>query len=414
MTKIKVKVLVFALLFCGYTLEAQNNTDSPYTMYGYGKLADKSFAAQRGMGGIGFGLRDAGKINPMNPASFSDVDSLTFMAELGITGSYAKFSDGSNKSSLINGNVDYFAMQFRLFKNFGIGLGLEPVSYVGYKYYDDPYIPEDETYSISKYYTGSGGLSKVYGDLSYNFFNHLSLGVKFSYMFGDIVKTKNEVPTSGYTSIWSDTIRSSGILYDLGLQYTHNLNRSEKLVFGAFFSPKQEFDAKVSGDLYRGGSQEDYYTSTDSVFEMPMSVGFGITYNKIGKLTLGADVLYEKWSESRYFNNTGVLSDHLKFNAGAEYIPDINATTKLFQRIRYRAGLNYTNSYIKVGEKGYKAFGASIGLGFPMVDRRSFVNLAFEYSMLQPEVKTYVKEQYYRLTLSYTFNQAWFFKQKIQ
>jgi DNA modification methylase len=90
-------------------------------------------------------------------------------------------------------------------------------------------------------------------------------------------------------------------------------------------------------------------------------------------------------------------------------------TNKYYNRIRYRAGFNYTNSYVKVKDSnsGYKEYGASIGFGLPMVDRRSFVNLAFEYSLIVPEVK-YVKEQYFKLTLSYTFNEAWFFKQKLQ
>jgi len=54
---------------------AQNGTNSPYTRYGYGILADKAFISQRGMGGIGYGLRNSQLINPMNPASFSSVDS---------------------------------------------------------------------------------------------------------------------------------------------------------------------------------------------------------------------------------------------------------------------------------------------------------------------------------------------------
>ena len=35
---------------------AQNNTNSPYTRYGYGDLSDQSFGNSKAMGGIAFGL----------------------------------------------------------------------------------------------------------------------------------------------------------------------------------------------------------------------------------------------------------------------------------------------------------------------------------------------------------------------
>ena len=38
-------------------LMAQNNTNSPYTRFGYGDLGERSFGAGRAMGGVGYGLR---------------------------------------------------------------------------------------------------------------------------------------------------------------------------------------------------------------------------------------------------------------------------------------------------------------------------------------------------------------------
>jgi hypothetical protein len=67
------------------------------------------------------------------------------------------------------------------------------------------------------------------------------------------------------------------------------------------------------------------------------------------------------------------------------------------------------------GKKGgYDEYGVSLGLGVPMNDRRSFLNFAFEYTTIQPELKTLIKEQYFKITVSYTFNELWFFKRKVQ
>ena len=67
------------------TAIAQNNTNSPYTRYGYGDLSDQSFGNSRAMGGIAFGLRDGAQINPLNPASYTAIDSLTFLFEGGVS-----------------------------------------------------------------------------------------------------------------------------------------------------------------------------------------------------------------------------------------------------------------------------------------------------------------------------------------
>ena len=67
-------------------LMAQNNTNSPYTRFGYGDLGERSFGAGRAMGGVGYGLRSPKQINPMNPASYSCMDSLTFLFDFGVAG----------------------------------------------------------------------------------------------------------------------------------------------------------------------------------------------------------------------------------------------------------------------------------------------------------------------------------------
>jgi hypothetical protein len=108
----------------------------------------------------------------------------------------------------------------------------------------------------------------------------------------------------------------------------------------------------------------------------------------------------------------------VKINLGGEYIPNFRSN-HFFKRMHYRAGLSYANSYIKIGDKGYKDYNVGLGLGIPMPDRRSLINLAFDYTLLKPDVKsnaiyTFIDERYFKITVSYTFNELWFFKRKVQ
>ena len=111
---------------------AQNNTNSPYTRYGYGDLSDQNFGNSKAMGGIAFGLRDGAQINPLNPASYTAIDSLTFLFEGGVSLQNMNISGGGVKLNAKNSSFDYLAMQFRLHRRLAMSIGLLPFSNVGY------------------------------------------------------------------------------------------------------------------------------------------------------------------------------------------------------------------------------------------------------------------------------------------
>jgi hypothetical protein len=418
MNKFRWIITIIAAMMISCTLLAQNNTNSPFSRYGYGKLADQAFGSQRGMGGIGVGLRNSKLINPINPASYSNVDSMTFMFDFGLTGQIGQLEDGGFKSNTLNGNLEYLALQFPLSQNLGMGIGFEPVSFVGYKYgYVDSI--SSITDKSTNLYTGTGGFSKIYTDVSYNFFNRLSVGINLGYLFGDIIYQREAIYTNAYNNSWPDSIQARGILYQGGVQYYHPLGKNKSIVIGAIYSPKIKYNVTVSTDNIRydasTGALQDHDPKVfrDKIFEMPETFGLGMTYNLKNKLTLGADIQYQKWAEANYFSKTDTLANRLKINIGGEFIPNIQSR-KFLERMSYRMGAYYSNSYIKVNGFGYNEYGASLGFGIPLSDRRSYFHLAFDYTALLPQSSLLMSERYFKLTLSYTFNELWFFKRKIQ
>ena len=141
---------------------AQNNTNSPYTRYGYGQLADQGSANSKGMGGVAYALRDKFQVNFANPASYSAVYSLTFIFDGGMSLQNTNFSNGVQKLNAKNSSFDYITMQFRAAKWAGISLGLLPYANVGYSLSESREDPESQTSSSSVTYTGDGGLHQLY------------------------------------------------------------------------------------------------------------------------------------------------------------------------------------------------------------------------------------------------------------
>ena len=424
----RITFVSFFLLVSFAVFSQSDNTNSPYTRYGYGQLADPSFASQRGMGGIGYGLRNPQMINPLNPASFSAIDSMTFMFDFGIKGQLALMNDGDyGKSRRYNGGLEYMALQIPLAKGLGMGVGIEPVSFVGYKYGDNDELDLKESIDVYKTYSGSGGLSKIYSSLSYHLFNRLSLGVNAGFMFGSIVHNRSaSFATDAYTVSWPDSMIIKSLTYEAGLQYVQKLSRNSELVFGAVYAPKITMNARARADTIRYDnttgeimSNSIAYNTRDKAFQMPETYGFGVSYRKKDKLTLGADFKYQKWAEAKFFDETNRLSNRMKINAGGEFIPNIRGNS-LLSRIHYRAGGYFADSYIiDSNNSTYNEYGLSVGVGIPVVvdrylrDRFSFINMAFEYSRLTPKNPASMSEQYFKLTFSYTFNESWFFKRKL-
>jgi hypothetical protein len=126
---------------------------------------------------------------------------------------------------------------------------------------------------------------------------------------------------------------------------------------------------------------------------------------------LAADISYQQWSQAKFFDKSE-FDDQFKVVVGGEYIPN-NFTRLYLNRVRYRAGLHYNNSYTQVKGAGYNEYGVCAGAGFPMLDNRSFINATLEYVRVVPEVKTLINEQYFRITINYTFNERWFTKMKL-
>ena len=148
--------------------------------------------------------------------------------------------------------------------------------------------------------------------------------------------------------------------------------------------------------------------------------GVGLSYVKQNRWMLAADFSYEYWGKMLYFGEKGHFKDRYRVAAGGEYIPNY-MSKKFLNRVRYRAGVHYGNSYLRFnqteanpGGDSYDEIGASVGLGLPLIDNRSMVNVSFEYMKKKPEAKaTMIDEQYFRFTVNYTFNELWFFKRKV-
>jgi len=413
-------LLLLLLVIFSDALSAQNNTNSPYTRYGYGALSDPISSNSRAMGGIGIGLRDKYHVNISNPASYTAMDSLTFLFDGGVTLQNTNFSDGTYKLNAKNTSVNYFAMQFRLGKKMAMSIGMNPYSNVGYnlsQVYEDTAQPDN--YS-SLTFAGSGGLHQLYAGLGINFIKNLSFGANFSYIWGDITHQAVQAfpgNTSALAVTNLDNVDVRSFKYDFGIQYVHRINSKNSLVFGAVFTPKQ----KLSNDAYQltalgvSGSSTEVATTTDTIAtcEIPTTIGVGMTYVYDQRLTVGVDVLLQQWSKAKFMNGKDLFCDRTKISVGAEYLPALYGNG-FFNHVKYRAGAYYSLPYYKLeGKRATKEYGVSLGVGMPVARSNSLISISGQFIHVQGQASTRLSENILQVTVGVTFNDTWFFKRKI-
>ncbi|WP_294471036.1 outer membrane protein transport protein [uncultured Bacteroides sp.] len=409
---------------------AQNNTNSPYTRYGYGDLSDQSFGNSKAMGGIAFGLRDGMQINPLNPASYTAIDSLTFLFEGGVSLQNMNVSGGGMKLNAKNSSFDYLAMQFRLHQRVAMSIGLLPYSNVGYTVSDTQSYTEEQTgntLNYSRSFTGDGGLHQLYAGIGVKVLKNLSLGVNASYFWGDITRSRTVVypQTAGSSSyIQQMGVSVSDYKLDFGAQYTQNFGKKHSATLGAVFSPKHKLnnDYTVTTQASTTSSQD-----LDATLELPNTFGVGFTYNYDRRLTVGADYSLQQWSKTKFginapgdasvsedFNETYAYNDRHKISVGAEYIPSLIARS-YFSHIKYRLGAYYTTPYYKIdGKKAASEYGITAGFGLPVPRSRSILSISGQFVRVKGLETNMVNENIFRVSIGLTFNEKWFFKRRVE
>jgi long-subunit fatty acid transport protein len=402
MSRIKIILLIAAVGGMQLPSMAQRNTNSPYSRYGYGILSDRSIGMGHAMGGIGYGLQSPSQINVLNPASYAAVDSMTFLFDFGVDFNISWMKEKDNRLKSYNGNIKNVNLLFPLSKSLAFSAGLTPVTAVGYEYSNVESNGQTD-------YSGTGGILQVYGGLAYKY-RDFSVGANIGYLFG----TTEHYSVTPITNpnVDSILIRVHDMTFTLGVQQKISLNEKHALVLGLAYTPKIRTTGKFTHSRWTGSNLNTAEVRTG--FDMAQTVGFGASWQMQDKWLIGADVQWENWKDARFGGEKNELNDRWRYGAGVEYTPDAR-NRSYFKRTKYRFGSYYTNSYITT-DKGcsYNEFGLSAGVALPVTHGRSVLHLSLDYVNVVPSISHLLSENYFKVTLNYTFNETWFYKWRIK
>ena len=421
-------------------ITAFSQDNSPWSRYGLGDMVPSVNVVGRGMGHTSAAYSDMQTINFVNPASYSKFGMQRSILDIGIDINNRTISNNRGASySSANAYIPYLAGGFQLKgekskTNWGLVFGLRPLTKVSYNLESAQKIPAGD--SILYNFEGNGGTYQAFMGTAVGI-KIFSIGVNAGYRFGSKDYTTraillNDTASSRYTA-GQKVIRNNfgGAFLEAGVQYQLNLSKKSALHFGAYGSLQAPLNATRDEryETYFLSGEAGIPTQIDSISETknikgtiqyPSYYGFGIMFDRAdkGRLNVALDYVLHNWAEYRYYGDVDFMQNSWQVKAGAQYLPDISGAGKSYwSNVFYRAGFLFTREPYTI-DGTMNSYGITLGAGLPIrkfsyaeINRSNMVNAAFEFGQ-RSNRNSLLRENYFRLAVSFSMSDIWFIKRK--
>lgn len=448
-------LLAAAPFFGTQEIQAQSTSLSPFSRFGLGDIHNQSFAEQAG-NGLAVTNIDPFAINVANPASYSFLARPTF--SLGARVDLLNLSNANQTQFSQNTTINNVSLAVPLAKNkLGIALGVMPFSSMGYNIIQNTTIAQIEQ-QVSYEYSGDGGLSRTFLGGGYKLIEKvdtlgnrtvLSAGLNASFIFGRLEEERKAVFPAGYGGFnlsVADKYRVSDFAIDVGINFSQNLKKITesstaytKLILGGSLRVPKNLSLKGNrlAESYSLNPNTSIETARDTVFyesygngqiflPLAFQVGGGLEFvnENFRKIFVGVEYRFENWSA--HTNNINPDSDFSdltnshKFMLGTEYMPTLKTSRKILEKISYRLGVRYEQTFLTLNNEQLESYGISFGLGVPISLKRphspSTFNIGVELGQRGTTTNNLLKEDLVRISVGFTlmphFRQGWFVQRK--
>lgn len=437
--KVTYILILFILPF--YTLQAQVETGSPFSAYGIGELNSHNMVQNKSMGGAGIGYFSHLSINYNNPASYSELRLVNL--NIGVENKNIQLEDKDQSQTFSTTNFDYFTLTSPVAKWIDISLGVMPFSTTNYGYKSKVKTPNAGQITYKN--QGNGGLSNAYLGTGFKLdiseTSSIALGANASYLFGKIYKEQRAIYEENNSyNILNQTYNYAGDFYfNYGLLYRKEIKickktdsigncvKSKKVNFslGITYAPSTNISNEFNHIIQTYTGNENFETFKDTLLDnsrkanlkIPQMFGIGFMLaSPNNKWLINVDYQLKQWSKTNT-DNTVELLDESIIRAGMEITPN-PISTKYWNTVSYRFGINYNTGYLKINSYPVKKYGITFGLGLPIHIKQqgaftmSSVNIGFEIGKQGSIDKNLLTEYYGNIYFSLTINDKWFYKYK--
>ena len=430
--KIEKILLLSVFLVMGICVSAQDGTYgaySPYSIYGIGEISKQGTAYNKSMGGVGIASRNRRFINFTNPAAVTARDTLSFMADFGLSQKNTVYKQGNKNSANNTFNIYDFIMSFPIWRSSAFMVGITPFSDVGYDFSrmetNSDIIGETNNITYDSY--GNGSIYQVFFGAGATFWKRLSIGAEAIYYFGNLDKITNmDYSDLSYRSIHSGSeLTVRGITGKFGLQYEQKLGGDVSMVLGATY--RMGTNMRGYATNYRYATQSSVSDSlrynVDTLHREGIrfgdEIGVGISVRGGEKWTVEFDYIRSDWRNSGIDKAPGfsVVGDmnfkssvSQSFRAGFEIVPNRNDIRYYMRRCAYRAGVYYDQEYYTVNGRSVNTLGMTLGITLPVFRWYNGLSLGVDFGQRSLNRNDMIRERYVMFNIGFNIHDIWFQK----
>ena len=411
-------VLCFFLCTTVFSVYAQSG--SFYSYYGLGLSSPRQTISQRGMGSVSV-LSDSIHLNLVNPASYGHLHLTTF--SVGATYEHLTKKDPSTSAKLTSDDADlsYFAVGIPMkHDRVGLGFGVTPITKVKFQ-------TQEVKDNISVSRLATGGLNQVFLSSGFSLSKDLNVGLTLNYNFGQ-TQYRLLAQQSG-DALASRTYTTSdykGFGYTFGLHYKNLITSNLQVQSSITSSPSYKLSAThthqiasvaISNNIETiQSSRQEVYNRT---YIMPANINLGLGLGRPNYWQVAVNFEYQDaqefststFNQLYFYNNPSTVPSFdstRSYMFGAWWTPKYNSLTNYWQKVTYRVGFDYKDLGLLIDDIRVDEFGISFGLGFPVQNRFSNVNVAFEYRKRSRDQDLLVQEDLFQISLGLSLNDKWF------
>ncbi len=397
-------------------MSAQDGSPSPYSFFGLGDTNFSGNAENVSMGGLRV-YSDSLHYNINNPASLARLKYINLT--LGMNNRFINMSDNSGEVWVSSHYINYFALGIPVGKKAGVGFGLLPETSSQY----NVYTKNDLGVYTSK---ASGGMSRIFISGAYKIHKDISIGLEYQYHFGylqhEYIWAANNVLT--YTKE-NNSVDIAGSTLKFSVDYLHKLPKQKYFRAFANHQLSKNMNSSYIGylkliRLLSNGTEEEVSRidkpSEEGKILFPSISEFGFGYGEQNKYFVGMDFSYVQMKDfkNKYYDPSFVsYNDSYTLRLGGVYQPEYNSITSYLKRVSYRAGAYYKKTGLNIYGNDINDFGITFGLGLPSLKSLSNLNIGVEIGQRGIKTQNLVKENYFNVHLSFSLNDVWFIKKKI-
>ena len=423
-------IVVFLIIgICSYAQSGTYGAYSPYSIYGIGEISKQGTAYNKSMGGVGIASRNKRYINYLNPAAVTARDSLSFMADFGLSQKNTLFTQNDIKSAKNTFNVYNFVMSFPIYKSSAFMVGITPFSDVGYDFSsvetNSDIIGNTGNVTYDSY--GTGSIYQIFASAGATFWKRFSVGAEVLFLFGNIDKVTNmNFADNSYRSLNSgNDLTVRGVTGKFGLQYEQKLASNVSMVFGATYRMKSKMRGYSTDYKYAVQSsvtdtlRHNVGVLKDEGMNFGDELGLGLSIKSGDKWSAEFDYVRSDWRSSGMdkapgFSSVGkssfTSSVSQSFRAGFEIVPNRNDIRYYLRRCAYRAGVYYDQSYYRLDGKDVNTIGITLGVTLPVFRWYNGISLGVDLGQRGNKNDGMIRERYAMFVVGFNIHDIWFQK----